>query len=88
MSYANSGPPLAGGCGPRSSANCIIHVRQPFPRQERFRIKGGRSDEAFKSENVFDKPSAEPNLFELCRGEKTSAKRTFDPQKCEASDLA
>ncbi len=24
MSYANSGPPLAGGCGPRSSSNCIF----------------------------------------------------------------
>ena len=22
--------------------------------------------------NVFDKPSAEPNLFRLCRGEKTT----------------
>jgi len=24
MSYANSGPPPGRGCGPRSSANCIL----------------------------------------------------------------
>ena len=43
-----------------------------------FGKRAAAATERKKSENVFDKPSAEPNLFELCRGEKTSAKRTFD----------
>ena len=34
----------------RYSKNRKNHMRQPIPRQKLFRIKGGRSDEAFKSE--------------------------------------
>ena len=40
------GSPLAGGCGPRSHADCNIHTRQPNPRQKRFREKGVRGDGA------------------------------------------
>ncbi len=36
----------AANCAVRRTA--IIHMRQPNPRQERFRIKGGRSDGALK----------------------------------------
>ena len=30
-------------------------------------------------ENVFDKPSAEPNMFVLCRGEKSAKKEKAQP---------
>ena len=36
------------GCGPRSPADCNINVRQPNPRQKRFREKGGRGDGALR----------------------------------------
>ena len=35
-----------GGGELRDSASRNIHMRQPIPRQKRFRIKGDRSDEA------------------------------------------
>ena len=40
--------PARQGCSPNSPADCKIHTRQPLPRQKRFRIKGGRGDEALR----------------------------------------
>jgi hypothetical protein len=37
--------------------------------------------------NVFGKPSAEPNLFELCRGEKTCPKGTFPASRTQSQAM-
>ncbi len=37
--------------------------------------------------NVFGKPSAEPNLFELCRGEKTCPKGTFPASRAQSQAM-
>ena len=37
--------------------------------------------------NVFGKPSAEPNLFELCRGEKTCPKGTFSASRAQSQAM-
>ena len=37
--------------------------------------------------NVFDKPSAEPNLFGLCRGEKTKKISTFSISRAQSRTL-
>ena len=45
---ASCSPPQWGGGELRDSASRNIHMRQPHPRQKRFRIKGGRGDGALR----------------------------------------
>ena len=70
ISGANFG--LCGSCSP-TAEGCAVRRTAKFTCVSQSR---GR--------NIFDKPSAEPNLFGFCRGEKTSAKRTFDCFKSAA----
>jgi len=43
MSYANSGPPLAGGCGPHGSSNRISFFYATFCAVKRLRQKTPRN---------------------------------------------
>ena len=45
---ASCSPPQWGGGELRGSKSRNIHMRQPIPRQKRFREKGGRGDEALR----------------------------------------
>ncbi len=53
MSYANSGPPLAGGCGPRSSANCINSRASAHPAAGTISDKGRSRRRSVKNRRTF-----------------------------------
>ncbi len=64
-------------------------------QRERFRQAERRAElvramprrENMPKGNVFGKPSAEPNLFELCRGEKTCPKGTFSASRAQSQAM-